>query len=382
MSTSALSKSNKESILKALLNAGALTKADIARETGLSVATASRLAETLLEDGFLLDAGESTDTGGRPSRLLQFNHRVAVTLTLDVRGPATDIALVDLGGDVCAIETVPGAADPPDRIQQTLTLAAHGLGLARQQGLRCIAAGVSVPGPVDADGTVAFAPALSWRRISLGARLTHHLALPVLVDNDANLLALGEFRRGRASGVESLIAVAVYEGVGLGIIEGGRIWRGAHGAAGQLGRMLYDISALRSDFTGFGSLETRLGSVGIARRAHEAGIASGTDDAILRQLMARHQLGDDTATDLLSRVFDEFAMSLTNLCAILDPESVVLAGLFSDWSEVVIPALRERLAVHVLHQPQLVTATPHLAATLIGAGHAAFEHFGGITNLL
>lgn len=382
MTTSALSKSNKESILKALLSTGALTKADIARETRLSVATASRLAETLLEDGFLLDAGESTDTGGRPSRLLRFNHRVAVTLTLDVRGPATDIALVDLGGEVCSLETVPGSPDPQARIQQTLSLAARGLGLAQQRGLRCVAVGVSVPGPVDSDGTVAFAPALSWRRVSLGSMLAQRLSLPVMVDNDANLLALGEFRRGRASGVASLIAVAVYEGVGLGIIEGGRIWRGGHGAAGQLGRMLYDISALRSDFTGFGSLETRLGSVGIARRAHEAGIASGTDDAVLRQLMACHRLGDETATTLLNRVFDEFAMSLINLCAILDPESVVLAGLFSDWSEVVIPALRERLASHVLHQPQLVAATPDLPAALVGASQAAFEHFGGITNLL
>ena len=382
MSTSALSRANKEAILHAARAAGPLSRTDIARETGLSMATASRLVTALVEEGLLAKAGSTTGTGGRPSRMVRFNDAAATTLAIDVTGSHTDIGLIDLGARVLERTRHEAATDPDERVAQTLELAENAYASAIARGHRCVAAGVSIPGPVDADGTVDFAPALNWRRIPLGTMLEKRVPIPTVVENDANLIALAEYRHGRARGAGSLVAVAVFEGIGSGIIEAGRIWRGAHGASGQLGRMLLDTTALRKVYAGFGDLETRLGAHGIARRAREAGIGEGGEARILATLFEQRERGNATATRVLDGVMDEFAMSLANVCALLDPEVVVFAGLFAQWSHIVIPELSRLLVGHVLHLPSLLPATPALDAALVGASDAAFDRFGSVANLL
>lgn len=381
MSTSALSKANKEAILRAARAQGLLSRAEIAHHTGLSMATASRLVTTLVTEGLLSEAGSTNATGGRPSRMVKFNDTAAVTLSIDVAGSHTDVALVDLGAHVLHRARHPATDDANSRVAQTIDLARTALEDAITAGHRCVAAGISVPGPVDTDGTVDFAPALDWHRVPLGALLERHLSVPTVVENDANLIALAEFRHGRSRGVESLVAVAVFEGIGSGIIEAGRLWRGSHGASGQLGRMLLDTSALRNVYAGFGDLETRLGTRGIARQAAASGLTP-TDGDLFTLLFTARERGDTTAVALLDDILEQFAMSLANVCALLDPQAIVFAGLFDEWAHVVIPELERLMVGHVLHLPELRSATPGLDATLIGAADAAFEHFGSITNLL
>lgn len=382
MSTSALSKANKETILQVLRAHGPMSRTQIAQATGLSMATASRLVTTLLEENLLLRSGSVANTGGRPSLMVCFNDAAAVTLAINIKGSETDVALVDLGAGVLHRECHPGAPTVPERIRQTIHLAEKAIAVAAERNYRCVAAGVSVPGPVSDEGTVDFAPALGWHQVALGAMLEQHLALPTVVENDANLIALAEYRHGEAAGVASLVAVAVFQGIGSGIIEKGRIWHGGHGASGQLGRMLLDTNALQHVYSGFGDLESRLGASGIARRAAERGIAQGDEGLVLHTILQRQQRGDAAATSFLDEIFDEFAMSLANVCALLDPECIVFAGLFAEWSHVVIPELSRRLVGHVLHLPLLIAASTDLDAALVGAADTAFDRFGSVTNLL
>lgn len=382
MGSNALARTNKATILECLRAHGPLSRTDIARITGLSMATSSRLVTALLNDDLVVTAGaNSTGSGGRPSIKVRFNSAAAVTLAVAVMDRHTDIALIDLDARVIHQDRYEGPPNPEERIRQTVELVERGFARAHEDGHRCVAVGVSVPGPVD-DGVVGFAPALSWHRVPLETLLEQRVPVPIIIENDANLIALAEHRHGDARGANSLVSIAVFEGIGSGIISDGTLWRGGHGAAGQLGRMLLDTEALQHVYSGFGDLETRLGSAGIARRAAGQGLVEGDEGAVLATLFHQHEEGVEAATRFLDDVFDEYAMALANVCAILDPDAIVFAGLFAAWSHVVIPALSRRLAGHVIHMPTLYKATPGLDGTLIGAADAAFERFGSVTNLL
>ena len=114
--------------------------------------------------------------------------------------------------------------------------------------------------------------------------LEQRFPIPVVVENDANLIAVAEHRHGVAQGASSLVSIAVFEGIGSGIIANGQLWRAVR-PGGQLGRMLLSTEALKRVYSGFGDLETSLGSIGIARRAAAAGLAHGGHRPVLETIL-------------------------------------------------------------------------------------------------
>ncbi|WP_186329278.1 ROK family transcriptional regulator [Agrococcus jejuensis] len=378
MSSEATTHRNRAAVLQAVRDAHGASRAELAERTGLSVATVSRAAAALIDAGLLLEESAVGPSGGRPLGRLQVDERAATVLAVDVADRHTTIALVDLGGTVRSSERIPASStDPDERLAHTLEAVEAAWRAAVPTP---VAIGVAIPGPVQPDGEIDFAPALRWRGIRIADLLRARIGAPVAVANDANLIALAESRWGVHRDASTLVALAVFEGVGSGIVEAGRVVEGSRGFAGQIGRMLLDVRPIERRDDDFGDLETQLGSIGLERRARDGGIALVGDEPFAA-LFARLDDGD-AAARLAHRVLDEFAVAIANLCAILDPEVVVLAGRFAPLVDTIVPQLEERLAGRILHLPRLVPPSTPADGALLGAAAVAIDAFGPLERLL
>ncbi len=381
MSSQTTTARNRATVLAAVRAAGEGTRAELANVTGLSVATVSRAVAALIEAGLLVEQSAVGPAGGRPLGRVRVDDRAASVLAVDVADHHTTLSLIDLGGTVRWIERLAEPpAEPQERLAHTLAEIRRAFEAARHE-LPPVAVGVAIPGPVQADGTIDFAPALHWRGVRLGDLLRDELGAPVAVGNDANLIAVAESRWGRQRGAASLMALAVFEGVGAGIVEEGRIVEGSRGFAGQIGRMLLGPDSIDRLYADFGDLESQLGSAGLVRRAREAGVELPAGQEPFAALFA-HVDEPSGAGALARRVLDEFAVALANVCALLDPEAIVLAGRFAPIAHVVVPELERRLAGRVLHIPRLEPASTHVDGALLGAAAIAFDAFGPLEQLL
>ncbi|MGC5627925.1 ROK family protein [Georgenia sp. Z1344] len=368
-------------VVECIRDLGPISRVDVARRTGLAPATVNRWVARMMRSGLVRDVGADLGTGGRPSVLVELDERHGVVLAVDVADRHIDLAHLDLTGSAISTERVPTPGPKgQDRLQVVIDHIAAAA--AAEDGPPVLTIGVSVPGPVHHDGTVQFAPSLDWHDVPLGHLLEEATGLSVVVENDANLIALAEFARGPWEDVQTLVTIAVFDGVGMGIVEGGRVWRGATGAAGQIGRMLFSPDALGTTFGGFGDLELHLGRVGIASRASALGLVTGNDprdaDVVLERAAAR----EPGTRALLGELLDDYAFALVNVCALLEPDVVVLSGLFDRWGDLVIPLLASRMEGQVVTMPRLERPSIGPTGALVGAGLRAFQESGGLGSLI
>lgn len=345
----------------------------------MSPATVNRLTGALMRLGLVDQAGNDEATGGRPSMLVQFQPQSRFVLAMDLWEGAIEVALLDLAGQVVKRTTVPLASTDAQQKLDLLTSTVKSW--TQEYGQLLAAIGISVPGPVTAEGVVLVAPALDWYGVDVRSPLQAVTHVPVTIENDVNLIAFAEHRHLAGSGQKTLVALAVFQGVGAGIVEEGRLWRGTLGAAGQFGRMLRDVSGLRHERHGFGHLETELGSDGILQRAINARVVSSEVDSA-DVVFASAQSGDFEALGMVRSVADEYAFHLVNVCAMIAPDIVVFAGLFARWSDLLIPMIEQRLEGNVIHLPELRTAELGDEGKLVGAGLYALEQAGGFMPLV
>lgn len=374
-----VSRVNQTAILDALRQHGPLSRQEIGARTGLSAATVNRLAGQLLRRGLVVTDGHQPSTGGRPSILLRYSGRANLVSVLHVGATRTEGALVDFDGAIVhrvqrpVVPDVLHAADRATiRLEEALSVVAELGAAADGRGQPSQAIGVAVPGVAGADGRVTWAPALDWREVPVGSLLRDRTGLPVVVENDANVLAVGEHHRGAGRGVQDLVAVVLGTGIGTGIVTGGRLHRGSRAAAGEIGYMLLDRTSLARLFPGFGDLESRVGSAGLTRQARECGIAApGGRPLTAADVFDLVRDGSVEARSLLEETLDYVALAVANLCTVLDPELVIVGGEMGGAADLITPGLRDRLVGRIPHVPRLAASELGDDAVIIGAAELA-----------
>ncbi|HSN44186.1 MAG TPA: ROK family transcriptional regulator [Propionibacteriaceae bacterium] len=277
-------RSNRALVLQAINNDPRLSRADIARTTGLTKVTVSDLVAELIAADLVLETGPSgASRPGKPSTILGLNASANDILTMDLS--AADQfrgAVISLKGELLATHVRPlGGAVGRDAITIARELAAD---LAEAATHPILGLGVGTPGTVNADGHVLSAPGLRWRNVHLRDELTPHFPFPVHVENDANLGVLAE--RQFAGGSDNLLRVRLSRGVGAGLLVGGALVQGVASDAGEIGHVVIDETGDPCDCGKIGCLESWISVPALTRR-----IASAPDrrDAILAE--AGHRLG-------------------------------------------------------------------------------------------
>jgi predicted NBD/HSP70 family sugar kinase len=225
---------NRSLVLQTLYHRGAMSRADLSRETGLTRVTISDLVAELIKDGFVAEKGVREASGpGKPAILVDVDrvgHRI---IGLDLSG--TDVflgAVLTLDGDIVVRREVPVPAHGVDVVDAVIDLSRA---LVAESHAPVLGVGIGSPGVVDERGVVLAAPAFGWERLDLEGILVEALGLPVLVANDANAAVLAEYTFGGSE--DDVLLVKVGRGVGAGLLTGGQPLRGSRSAAGEIGHV-------------------------------------------------------------------------------------------------------------------------------------------------
>lgn len=336
---------NPGRVLRTLFSNGPMTRAELARALALTRAAMTELAGGLIETGLVEEhEAQELPSRGRPGRLMRIRPEAAHFFGAEIGVERLVVTAIDLGGTVVARAERRGslAGVPLSRVLDDLSHLVDGLRrqhpvLATSRGL-----GVSVPGFMRRDGIVLAAPLLGWRDVDIITALRRHFDEPVLVENDANATAHGEWHFVPEHRDGDLLAVVLAHGVGCGVVAEGRILRGAHGLAGELGHMM--IAGSNSDVW-----ECRVG-LSAVRRGDE--------------------MPDDWPTLL--------AQGLATATYAYDPETIVIAGELTDMfkgRQEEVTAEYKRLLVPGFPLPKLTAARFGADGCAIGAAslkHAMF----------
>jgi predicted NBD/HSP70 family sugar kinase len=222
------------------------------------------------------------------------------------------------------------------------------------------------------EGRIGPLPELGWPELPLREFLRSHTDLPLTIENDANAMAYGEYRRGAGAGTSSMVALLLDNGMGAGIITKGALHRGRHFEAGEIGYLLMERSSLRRSYRELGDLEDRVGSAALTRSAHARGL-DGDRDALLtaHDIVALARAGNPVAREMVDEIVDMVSMAVAALAVILDPEVIVVGSGISSGADEILPGIRSRLTGRILRVPTLVPSSLGEDAVLLGAAELA-----------
>lgn len=257
----------------------------------------------------------------------------AEAIGIDVGGTKTAVLRVGEDGGVRARRLVETPADDADATLATMIETA-----SAEMTPDVEAAGLGAAGMVEADeGTLRYSPNLAWRDLHLSRRLSEALGVPCLVDNDANVAAWGEYRFGAGRGSRNMLLVTVGTGIGGGIVSGGRLYRGAHGFAGEIGHIIVEPGGPSCGCGNRGCWEQmaagraidRLGREALAEHEHSllSVLAGGDPGKVSGEVVTEAARGgDDVARAILSEVGRRLGEGIAGLVNVLDPDVVVVGG--------------------------------------------------------
>jgi predicted NBD/HSP70 family sugar kinase len=354
-------------VLFQLLRDGkARTRAELALTTGLARSTVASRIDALISSGLVGPAGEATSSGGRPPSRFAFNPAVRVVLAVDVGATHVIVAVTDLNGEVLAEQRLAqDVADGPEAVLDRVV--SEGLLLLAKAG-RAVddvaGVGMGLPGPVEhATGRPVKPPIMpGWDGFDVVAYVQRSLPVPVLVDNDVNIMALGE-RTAHWPEHENFLFIKVATGVGSGIISSGMLQRGANGTAGDLGH----VRVPRGDDVlcrcgNYGCLEALASGPALAAELDRQGVPAGRGSDVLR-LVAQ---GNLQAIQVLRQAGRDVGDVLATVVNLLNPSVIVIGGSLGQAGEHLMAGVRE-----VVYRRSLPLATAHLRIALSMAGDRA-----------
>ena len=357
----------------ALIRRSNITRAQIQEITSLSRVTVAQRVGALLEAGLVREAGVGRSTGGRRPVELRFDHEHAILLLCTIDTMHTRIAAVDLLGTVLAErEVCLSVLDGPESVLNFIEDALRQLVAQAQIGDRRVAGlGVSVPAPVDPHtGRPSEPPMMQgWDAYPIAAHMSAAFAVPIVVENDANVMALGE-RSLEHPDTNSLCLVKVSTGIGSGIVINGSIYRGSDGGAGDIGHVRtvgHDDELCQCGSRG--CLAAVASGRAVARQLSQAGIPA-TSGRNVRDLLAA---GEPHAVRLTRQAGREIGAVAAAVVCVLNPSVLVISGDLA--SNPLLSGIRE-----TLYPRSLPRATRNLEVLLGRQGQAA--SFAGLTRLI
>ena len=335
MNPRAMKSLNAISVLNLVRQHGRVSRASLAKLTKLSKPTVSELVSFLLGRNLLIETGEgeSTTRGGKKPTFLEFHAAVGTVAAVDVSPERVRFALCDLSGTILREDDL--LTDGQLNAASITALIRKGLKrMLRHKPGETQAIGIAVPGIVDCGRGVILETdsVFGWRNVTLGAELEAEFTVPVYLDNDVNLAALAELNAGWGRSRQDFVLIRWGTGIGAGIVIGGKLYHGAHWAAGEIGHMLLNIASQPQIPDPRGYLESVVGTDRIASRLEQRRFGKGrprsasAESDVLSSLKALAREGDSRASSVLEDIVRHIASAIANLSAAYDPEVIVLLG--------------------------------------------------------
>ena len=381
---------NARRVLDLLRGNSPLTRADIARLTGLAQLTCLSILGDLERQGFVVRVGTGPSRGGRRPLLFAFNHRASYVLGLDISQREIRALLLDLDGNLieCRNEGFPRASNPPAVLDATIHAAQRLVARAKQDGTLVLGVGLSLPGLVNPQtGVAVYSALLGWQDVAVATPLAQALGLPVAVENNVRALALAESCFGAGRGAASLVCVDVGAGIGASIVLEGRVYRGAQDAAGEIGHVSVTDDGPRCACGNYGCLEALASGAALVQhlaRSIKQGastrvldLAGSPEDITISHICRAAQEGDLLALAAINEAGRYLGIAIAIIANLLNPQLVVVHGEITNAGDLFLQPVREAAARRSLRGaaccPRIVPGRFGPLSAAIGAAALALQ---------
>jgi predicted NBD/HSP70 family sugar kinase len=381
---------NRRILLSILSDRQPISRAEIAKISGLNKATISTITGELLKESCIVEegSGRTTPIGGKPPTPLRLNANRFGLFGLDIRADETVLALSDFNNRIVArfsYETGPDATAFLNKIGKEI----RKLCTKHDSFIEFPGIGVSLPGLVDnQSGKFLLSVVLPWRDVPVVNLLEKATGLPVIIDNSARCSALAEIWHGKAqyAHVRNLLYVSVSTGLACGVVIDGGLYRGGNNTAGQFGHIPIDVNGPDCRCGQRGCWDLYASDKATVKRYADLRGASGKRVSTMRKLVELVEAGDGAATEAVRETARYLGMGITGLINGLDPEVVIIGGEITKAWGVIEPIIVEETkrnllaprAHSVVIRPSAFEVRPSLkgALTLIQNSLLSVPHMG------
>jgi predicted NBD/HSP70 family sugar kinase len=338
---------NRTLVLDIIRRNTPISRPDVGRMVGLGKGTISNLVNALIDSEWVHETGYAQSTGGRRPAMLMFNADAATAIGIDVRVDAIHGVVTNMGGAVlCRTRQLLRAADVEHVYGQLRSVVLSLLERSPSSRYGISGIGVGFAGLVDDSGSVTYAPSFGWRNVELQARLAADFDLPVIVDNEARMGAYGEAELGTHPFATDMIYVSIGNGIGTGLIIGGKLYRGSTGFAGEAGHMVTTAED-GADTPALQSWQSMASVSALVRRAarllDDERIATVSQVDALGILIASAEAGHENARELFSQAGRHIGVGVANLLHLLNPGQVVIGGDMARAAPWIEPAILDAI---------------------------------------
>jgi predicted NBD/HSP70 family sugar kinase/biotin operon repressor len=359
-------------VMEAVLQNGPISRASIAKQTGLSKQTISEVMRELEEGGWVVETGRTTGHVGRTAVTYELVPEAAFIVAVDLGGTKVRVAICDLATRILAEETEPTRAEDAREVVEQIAALTRKVALKGGVPMEKIRlAVVGVPGaPQDDTGRVLLAPNIAGLdQIDVPAALKSALGFDVMLENDVNLAVLGESWLGSGQGIENLAYIAVGTGVGSGLILNGQLVRGAANAAGEIGFMPFGADPYEPESLRMGAFERVVASHGIVARYKTL---TGREETV-RTIFGRLADADAEALQVLDETARLLAQGVAAIASLTNPGKVILGGSIGERPELV-SRVRDVLPLCFPYPVPVEAGALGAHAALVGAAALGLSH--------
>jgi len=343
-------------VIRALRKQEQISRSEISNITGWSKAKTSQEIRRLVGKGYLVEVGEGMSQGGRKPRLLRINDQLGYLVGLDIGATSIDVVLTDVGGKIYQRRSEPAdvRTAPEEFLNHCNELILDMLTAQGRRPDQILGIGVGVPGPVNFTQGVLVAPPLmpGWENYPIRNFIKHTFPTAyVVVDNDVNIMALGEQRAGDGIGVDNFIFIKIGTGIGSGIISNGKIHRGSIGCAGDIGHICVDKQGPICRCGNAGCLEAMAAGPAITEKAMQA--ARSGASPLLRQMMEANdgvlrpedvnlacREGDQAALEIIRASGLMIGDVLASLVNFFNPSHIFIGGGITNFGNHLLVSIR------------------------------------------
>ena len=368
---------NERALLECLRSAGPSSRPDLARIAGLSKPTVSQALANLESVGLVRPVGPASPSLGRTAMLYEVDPTAGYVVGIDIGRAWIRVAAADLSGEIVARRDERNRARSGSALVRSVAAVAHEVveaaGLTWKQVAHTVVGG---PGVFDPDSDrLRHAPNVpGWSRPGVMSELREALPPTVALDNDANLAAVGERSYGSGRDARTFVYVSVGTGIGMGVIIDGELYRGAHGAAGEVGYLPLGEDgaggAAGRDARRRGILEEAASADAVVRTAKRLGMQGATS---AKRVFAAARAGDELALAAVDAEAQRLALVVGTVAAIVDPEFVLLGGGVGSNIDLLRPPLERRLGELTPLAPPVAEGELGQDAIVLGAVASALD---------
>jgi glucokinase len=364
---------NRSAILEFIRRESPVSRSKIAKSLNVSLPTVMRIVDQLMEERLVRKKENTEWSGGRRRSLLEFNAEEHIVIGIDLGGTKMFGAAANIGGQIITeINLARHGTSGDSSFLSLVELIRKLLDHPELKGLKLRGIGIGAPGvTLHEEGIVTWAPSLEWRDYPLKRKLEKHFELPISIDNDVNLAALGELWFGAGQNARNMVLISVGTGIGAGIIIDGALYRGSNEASGEVGYIIPGLEFLGQRYETFGALESLASGTGIAERAAQKllSLGQGNDpkEITAHQVFEAMRQGEEWACSIVERTIDYLAIAVANVSTILDPEIIVLGGGVARSADLLIEPILARLNGALPMEPNLVASDLGRRAAVMGA---------------